>query len=59
MAAKINRAVLIHGKKTWIRANTEQEYADKLAAVDPLQGHTSRCWSYDSRHDPKRPEQRC
>ena len=41
MATKINRAVLIHGKKTWIRANTEQEYADKLAehlsAGEPVQ----------------------
>jgi len=30
MAAKINRAVTINGEKHWIRANTEQEYADKL-----------------------------
>lgn len=30
MAAKINRAVMIDGQKHWIRANTEQEYADKL-----------------------------
>lgn len=28
--AKINRAVMINGEKRWIRANTEQEYADKL-----------------------------
>lgn len=30
VAAKINRAVTINGAKRWIRANTEQEYADKL-----------------------------
>lgn len=28
--AKINRAVMINGEKRWIRANTEQEYCDKL-----------------------------
>jgi hypothetical protein len=28
--AKINRAVMINGEKHWIRANTEQEYCDKL-----------------------------
>ena len=28
--AKINRAVMINGEKRWIRASTEQEYADKL-----------------------------
>ena len=33
MAAKINRAVIINGEKKWIRANTEQEYADKLAKL--------------------------
>lgn len=27
---KINRAVMIGGEKRWIRANTEQEYADKI-----------------------------
>lgn len=27
---KINRAVMIGGEKHWIRANTEQEYADKI-----------------------------
>lgn len=31
MATRINRAVNINGKKVWIHANTEQEYADKLA----------------------------
>lgn len=30
MAPKINRSVTIDGKKRWIRANSEQEYADKL-----------------------------
>lgn len=33
MATKINRAVVINGEKKWIHANTEQEYADKLAAL--------------------------
>lgn len=28
--AKITRTVTINGVKHWIRANTEQEYADKL-----------------------------
>lgn len=31
MATKINRAVIVGDKKQWIHANTEQEYADKLA----------------------------
>lgn len=31
--AKINRAVTINGVKHWIRANTEQEYADKLIGL--------------------------
>ena len=30
MAPKITRTVTINGTKYWIRANTEQEYADKL-----------------------------
>ena len=30
MAYKITRTVVIGGKQHWIRANTEQEYADKL-----------------------------
>ena len=30
MAPKITRTVIINGAKHWIRANTEQEYADKL-----------------------------
>lgn len=33
MAAKINRAVEILGRKHWIRANTEQEYVDKVIAI--------------------------
>lgn len=31
--AKINRAVTIDGVKKWIRANTEQQYAEKLMAL--------------------------
>lgn len=31
--AKINRTVMIGDTKKWIRANTEQEYADKLLAL--------------------------
>ena len=30
MATTINRSVILNGKKCWIHANTEQEYADKL-----------------------------
>ena len=30
MATKINRTVVIDGQRRWIRANTEQEYAEKL-----------------------------
>ncbi len=30
MTYKINRKIIINGKKTWIRANSEQEYAEKL-----------------------------
>ena len=33
MATKINRTVTIHGERKWIHANTEQEYADKLAKL--------------------------
>ena len=33
MATKINRSVLVNGKKRWIHANTEQEYVDKLAKL--------------------------
>lgn len=33
MATKINRTVTIAGAKRWIHANTEQEYADKLAKL--------------------------
>ena len=33
MAAKINRYVFIDGKKQWIHANSEQEYAEKLVRL--------------------------
>lgn len=33
MATKINRTVVIDGVKRWIHANSEQEYADKLAKL--------------------------
>lgn len=33
MAAKINRSVVINGTRKWIRANSEQEYAEKLASL--------------------------
>lgn len=33
MAAKINRSVIINGTRKWIRANSEQEYAEKLASL--------------------------
>lgn len=33
MATKINRTVVVNGARHWIRANTEQEYADKLAKL--------------------------
>ena len=33
MPAKINRSVMIHGVRKWIHANSEQEYADKLAKL--------------------------
>jgi len=33
MATKINRSVMINGKKRWIHANSEQEYANKLIAL--------------------------
>lgn len=33
MATKINRTVTIDGVKRWIHANSEQEYADKLAKL--------------------------
>ena len=43
--AKINRTVMINGEKRWIRANTEQEYCDKLLKLiganqqEPKQKH--------------------
>ena len=33
MAAKINRSVVINGTRKWIHANSEQEYAEKLAKM--------------------------
>lgn len=33
MATKINRTVTVGGERRWIHANTEQEYADKLAKL--------------------------
>ena len=36
--AKITRTVTINGAKHWIRANTEQEYADKLLKLVGSQG---------------------
>lgn len=33
MATKINRTVVVNGVQRWIHANTEQEYADKLAKL--------------------------
>ena len=43
MATKINRTIIINGERRWIHANTEQEYADKLA----------RLLSGDSENKPK------
>ncbi len=43
LAYKINRAVIINGEKRWIRANTEQEYADKLIKLlDHRQPETTK-----------------
>ncbi len=39
MSFKINRAVVINGKKTWIRANTEQDYINKVLSIH-MQDHT-------------------
>ncbi|MDE6260900.1 MAG: tyrosine-type recombinase/integrase [Oscillospiraceae bacterium] len=36
--AKITRTVILNGVKHWIRANTEQEYADKLLKLVGSQG---------------------
>ena len=33
MATKINRTVIIHGERKWVHANSEQEYAEKLAKL--------------------------
>ena len=38
IATKINRTVIINGEKRWIHANTEQEYADKLAKLHGMSG---------------------
>lgn len=38
--AKITRTVTLNGVKHWIRANTEQEYADKLLKLVGSQGTT-------------------
>ena len=40
MAPKITRTVTINGAKHWIRANTEQEYADKLLKLVGTQDTT-------------------
>ena len=40
MAAKINRSVIVHGKRKWIHANSEQEYADKLANLFGMNRHS-------------------
>ena len=40
MAPKITRTVTINGAKHWIRANTEQEYADKLLKLVGTQDAT-------------------
>lgn len=37
MATKINRTVVVNGVQRWIHANTEQEYADKLAKLYTVQ----------------------
>ena len=33
MPAKINRSVVVNGNRKWIRANSEQEYAEKLVKL--------------------------
>ncbi len=49
MAPKITRTVTINGAKHWIRANTEQEYADKLLKLvgtqDTAQEHGNHLFS--------------
>ena len=41
MPTKITRSVTIAGKKRWIRANTEQEYADKIIAIYDSESKTA------------------
>ena len=49
MAPKITRTVTINGAKHWIRANTEQEYADKLLKLigtqDTAQEHSKHLFA--------------
>lgn len=52
MAYKIRRAVVIDGKQRWITANSEQEYAEKLAALfhtsnnaDSREKHNFKCYA--------------
>lgn len=47
MATKINRTVTINGRKCWIHANTEQEYADKLIKL--YSGETTPAAAHDFR----------
>ena len=52
VAYKINRAVMIDGKKQWIHANTEQEYADKLTRLigrnpDQTEKHNFKKYALD------------
>lgn len=44
--AKINRAVTINGTKHWIRANTEQEYCDKLLALSGMTGQPAQTHNF-------------
>ena len=53
MATKINRTVVINGERRWIHANTEQEYADKLAKLlsgnaenKPRHNFTDYAWNW-------------
>ncbi len=49
MAYKITRTVVIGGKQHWIRANTEQEYADKLLKL--YTGHSAPAAVTADKHD--------
>ena len=44
MPAKINRSVVINGTRKWIRANSEQEYAEKLMKLS-VSGMEKIQWS--------------